>query len=670
MRSRAATGWRPWLVPAALLAVMTAAPGETLRVGSKRFTESTILGEILTQAAQRTTSAEHVPGIGNTAIVAAALRSGAIDLYPEYLGTIELEILHHDRAGESLDQVDRELAPLGLGVGIPLGFQNSYAIGVRRDTAQALHLQSIGDLAGQPRLRLGLSHEFLGRADGWPALARHYGLTTHPSGLDHGLAYEALAAGQVDAIDLYTTDAKIARYGIQVLRDDRGFFPRYDAVVMYGRSVPQRFPRAWAALQALAGTIDETRMIDMNGAAELDHRPARDIARSFLAQSGQAAAATTFRELLFGEDFGRLARQHVMLVLLSVLAASAVGIPLGVAAARWPRLGAAILAAVGTLQTIPALALLAALIPLLGAIGTRPALLALFIFALLPIVRNTAVGLSQVPDVLRQAATALGARSLARLWLVELPLALPVILAGIRTAAVISVGTATIAAFVGAGGFGERISIGLALNDNRMLLAGALPAAALALALEVLFSLLERLSRGLGGDAAYEGGKGFGFARALLAFIALPGIVAFVVPAWLLAKSDATPVHPLGLLLLLVGVAGLLRCVRDFHVSGKGTLAPWDPPTRLVIVGLYRYTRNPMYLSVTLVLLGWAFWFGSVNLLVYAVLVTAAFHLRVVLGEEPWLARTHGELWQQYAARVPRWLGRGSFESRNTGTRS
>jgi osmoprotectant transport system permease protein len=487
--------WRRGLVVAALLAAAPCTAGETLRIGSKRFTESTILGEILTQTAQRAGPAEHVPGLGNTAIVFEALRGGAIDLYPEYLGTIELEILHHSQAGATLAQVDQELAPLGLGVGIPLGFENSYAIGVRRDTAQALHLARISDLARYPQLRIGLSHEFLGRADGWPGLARHYGLTATPIGLDHGLAYEALAAHQVDAIDLYTTDAKIARYGIQVLLDDRHYFPRYDAVVMLRRSVPERFPQAWAALQSLSGRIDETRMIELNGAAELDHRAARDIARSFLEQSGSVAMRPGFGDRLFGEDFGRLARQHVLLVLLSVAAASVIGIPLGVAAARWRALGSAILAVVGALQTIPALALLAALIPVLGAIGTRPALLALFIFALLPIVRNTAVGLAQVPAVLREAATALGARSLTRLWLVELPLASPVILAGIRTAAVISVGTATIAAFVGAGGFGERIAIGLALNDHQMLLAGALPAAALALVFEALFGALEWLAR-------------------------------------------------------------------------------------------------------------------------------------------------------------------------------
>jgi osmoprotectant transport system permease protein len=144
------------------------------------------------------------------------------------------------------------------------------------------------------------------------------------------------------------------------------------------------------------------------------------------------------------------------------------------------------------LQTVPSLALLAILIPVLGTIGVVPALIALFLYALLPIVRNTCTGLEQVPTGLRMAALALGLRPIHRLLHIDLPLSLPFILAGIKTAAVMSVGTATIAAFIGAGGYGERIAIGLALNDNDMLLAGAIPAAALALLTQLLFELAER----------------------------------------------------------------------------------------------------------------------------------------------------------------------------------
>jgi protein-S-isoprenylcysteine O-methyltransferase Ste14 len=147
------------------------------------------------------------------------------------------------------------------------------------------------------------------------------------------------------------------------------------------------------------------------------------------------------------------------------------------------------------------------------------------------------------------------------------------------------------------------------------------------------------------------------FARAIIAFLALPGMVAFVIPVvWLWNTSHTHLAQPLGLVVLVLGIVALLWCVRDFYVSGKGTLAPWAPPKRLVIVGLYRYSRNPMYVSVILVLLGWAISFGSLGLFVYACVVMAGFHLRVVLGEEPWLARTHGEEWERYTGHVPRWF--------------
>jgi len=147
------------------------------------------------------------------------------------------------------------------------------------------------------------------------------------------------------------------------------------------------------------------------------------------------------------------------------------------------------------------------------------------------------------------------------------------------------------------------------------------------------------------------------FTRALIAFLMLPGMVAFVIPtAWLWRTDHTQLAQPFGLVVLALGIVGLLWCVRDFYVSGKGTLAPWAPPQRLVVVGLYRYSRNPMYVSVALVLLGWSISFRSPGLFIYTLFVIGAFHLRVVLGEEPWLARTHGAEWESYVSRVPRWF--------------
>lgn len=463
-----------------LLLQVLQANAETVKVGSKRFTESYILGEILARAA----GGEHRPGLGNTAILYEALRRGGVDVYPEYTGTIAREIL---KTEENLDiaALNARLAPLGLEASVPLGFSNSYALGTR------LSLKTISELAKHPAARIGLSHEFLGRRDGWPGLKQAYGLPQAPRGLDHGLAYEALAAGELDVIDLYSTDAKIERYGITVLEDDRRYFPSYEAVLLYRAEVPKRFPDAFAAWKRLAGKIDNPMMVRLNARAEIDKVPFTQVAAEFLG-GGESKGRRSLWSALFAPDSGRLLAEHLVLVFASLAAAILIGVPLGMLAARRRLLEQPVLVATGLIQTIPSLALLAFLIPLTGAIGVWPALIALFLYALLPITRNAHAGLVQVPRGLVQSGTALGLTPPQILRHVELPLALPTIMAGIKTSAVINVGTATIAAFIGAGGFGERIAQGLALNDHAVLLAGALPAAALALAIHGLFEAIER----------------------------------------------------------------------------------------------------------------------------------------------------------------------------------
>ena len=488
-------------------AMVGAAPAtDPLRVGSKRFTESYILGEIIKQTVEQSgaaqsgapqVQAEHKPGLGNTGIVYAALKAGAIDVYPDYTGTIAREVLKLEGAF-TLDDINRRLAPEGLGAAVRLGFNNSYALAMREDAAKRLGVRSVGDLARHAQLKFGLSQEFIGRVDGWPGLKQAYALAQMPSGLDHGLAYDAIAAGRIDVMDIYTTDAKIERFALRVLEDDRHYFPRYDAVLLYRLDLPQRYPAAWKALQALEGRIDEKTMIRLNAASELEHQSFADAARTFIhpksgaVPSHAASSPRTLMSALFGDDFWRLTREHLLLVFTALAAGIVVAIPLGVCAAKVDAAAQPILAVAGVIQTIPALALLAFLIPLLGAIGTAPALMALFLYSLLPIIHNTHAGLLGVGLGMRQAALALGLSLKDTLTLIELPLALPTILAGIKTSAVIGVGTATIAAFIGAGGYGERIAQGLALNDNTTLLAGALPAAALALLVQGAFALAER----------------------------------------------------------------------------------------------------------------------------------------------------------------------------------
>ncbi len=483
-----------------LLALCTApaAGAEAVVVGSKRFTESYVLGELVRQTFDAAgVAARHRPGLGNTGILEQALASGAVDVYPEYTGTIVRELLKREATGAgepTLQELNHWLAPRGLKAVVPLGFNNTYALAISEARAQALGVKTISDLARLPAgsLKPGLSHEFQQRADGWPALQRAYALPHAPgAALDHGLAYEALKSGAVDLIDVYSTDAQIGRAGLRVLVDDRGVFPRYDAVLLMRASVDER------PLLKLAGRIDQATMIALNAEVEIDGLAFAEVARRFLARDSAGGAPPpaqrqSFWARLFAPDLGPLLLQHLALVFGALAMAVAAGVPLGVLAFKRPRLAGVVLGVVGVLQTVPSLALLAFLIALLGVIGFVPALLALFVYALLPIVRNTHAGLAGVPQGLTLAARGLGLTESQALRHVQLPLARTTLLAGVKTAAVINVGTATVAAFVGAGGLGERIVAGLAVNDREAMLAGALPAALLALGVQWLFDSLER----------------------------------------------------------------------------------------------------------------------------------------------------------------------------------
>ena len=497
------------LLMAALAVPAHSAP---LNIGSKRFTESYVLAEIIRQRAEIAgeTPVLHRQGLGNTAILLSALQTGSIDIYPEYTGTIAREILKLDHV-PPLPELNAKLAPMGLQVSVPLGFNNSYALAVRANLARSKNITRLSDLKAHPELRLGLSQEFIGRADGWPGLKKTYSLPfATPRGLDHGLAYEAVEQGQIDAIDIYSTDAKIGKYQMTVLVDDAQYFPRYDAVLLHKTDLPARLPNTWAAIAKLEGRINDDAMRRMNAAAELEQVSFEGVAHEFLAglsnlgASGKISTADfdarvnaratetdSFWNKLFGPDLARLTMEHLALVFLSLAASVIVGVPLGILAARHPLAERIILGITGVLQTIPSLALLAILIPVTGRIGVVPAFIALAVYALLPIVRNTHSGLTQISRNMIHAAQSLGMTSRMVLTEIELPLARPTILAGIKTSAVINVGTATIAAFIGAGGFGERIVTGLALNDHATLLAGAIPVAVLALVIEASFNWVE-----------------------------------------------------------------------------------------------------------------------------------------------------------------------------------
>jgi osmoprotectant transport system permease protein len=487
----------PWILLIAI-GVPAQEPSPTVRVGSKTFTESVILGEIAVQllrdAGVRTL---HRRELGGTQVLFHALEADELDLYPEYTGTITGEIL----AGKEIrgeDGLRAALAERGVGMSRPLGFNNTYAIGMREEVAARLGIRTLSDLRGHPGLKFGFSNEFMERGDGWPGLRDRYGLPQRDvRGLDHDLAYRALSAGELQATDLYSTDAEILAYRLRVLDDDRKFFPAYECVWLYRADLPRRSPSTIEALSRLEGRLGAREMAALNARAKIDRITEERVAADFVGSKFGVDARVVAEGR--AQRLTRRLGEHLALVGISLGAAILVAIPLGIVAARRPRLGSGILATAGIVQTIPSLALLVFMIPWLG-IGAEPALVALFLYSLLPIIRNTATGLRDIPPSLRESAEAIGLPPVARLLQIELPMASRAILAGIKTAAVINVGTATIGALIGAGGFGQPILTGIRRDDIPMiLLEGAIPAAVLALAVQGLFDLAERflVPRGL-----------------------------------------------------------------------------------------------------------------------------------------------------------------------------
>ncbi|MEM6300133.1 MAG: glycine betaine ABC transporter substrate-binding protein [Pseudomonadota bacterium] len=496
------------LVSCTFIIGSNAAYAEKVLVGSKTFAESHVLAEI---AAQRLEAAgfevELRHGLGGTLICYQALKTGELHLYPEYTGTLSQAVLKDP--GLSLSELKQQLGKEGLALGSFLGFNNSYALALPTETARSLDIERISDLRQHPNLRFGFTHEFLNRGDGWPAIQNVYQLTQTPTGIGHALAYRALATGALDVTDAYTTDGELELYELTLLDDDLTFFPRYDAAFLTGAELP---PGAWAALESLQGRIDESRMQSLNRKVAKEKMSPAVVARDFLraegllddeslsslAESGPrlnspkaGGISSSYRRGIPStlSTITRHTATHLKLTLLALLLGCAVALPLAIAVSRSPGWARAVEYVTGIIQTIPALALLALLIPLFG-LGQRTAIVALFLYSLLPIVRNTLAGLASLDPLLKDVAASLGMTPRQQLLKIELPLAMPTIFAGIKTAAVISIGTATLAAFVGAGGLGEPIMTGLSLNDHRLILQGAIPAACLALITEFLFGLL------------------------------------------------------------------------------------------------------------------------------------------------------------------------------------
>jgi osmoprotectant transport system permease protein len=469
-----------WLSP-------LAAAAETVVIGSKNFNEGYLLAEMSAQLLEHAGfDVERRFGLGGTLICYRALIAGEIDVYIEYTGTVSQAILEMP-TDTDLQQLGEALESRGIRMLSPLGFDNTYALAMKRRQAEALGLETIGDLASASGLDVVVSHEFLERPDGWPGVARAYNLNLAVTGIEHGLAYQALDDGAVDLTDAYSTDGEIARYDLVLLEDNRGFFPEYLAVPLVSAGVSER---AIAALAQLGGLLDDDTMQRLNAAVVFDKRSFADVANSFLA--GRGLVDSREQGSVLWSTLWRNTLRHLQLTAAALAASVSVALMLALAVFRHRLLARAVIYFCGLLQTIPSIALLALMIPLFG-IGVLPAIVALFLYSLLPTLRNTVSALTTLDPTLLQVAEAMGMSNAEQLRHVYIPLSLPSMLAGIRTAAVISIGTATLAAFIGAGGLGDPIVTGLALNDTRLILQGAVPAAALAILTELGFELVERL---------------------------------------------------------------------------------------------------------------------------------------------------------------------------------
>ena len=499
-----------------LLAAFLAGPGagqastETIVVGSKNFAENRLLAEMFAQLIESRTGlqVERRLGLAGTQICFEALKNGAIDVYPEYTGTGLVSLLGEEPTGDSrevLNRVRRDfLHRWNLWWIAPLGFENSYEIAVPRHLAEEHRLITLSDLVPVAEtLRAGLGYEFVERPDGLPGLEATYGLRFQEvRTLQQALKYQAAGEGVIDVLDVYTTDGRLLVHDLVVLEDDKSFFPPYEAAALVRGETLDRFPAVGAALTLLSSALDAETMRRLNLRLQEDAEDEGKVAAEALFELGLGEAPSVTRDdeeeegflsYLWGrrEPLTQRLWEHLGMTALALLLACAVAIPGGLALERYSRHSEAWIRSIGITQTIPSLALLAFLVPVLG-VGLAPAIFALWVYSLYPILRNTYTGVRNADPKAVAAAEALGLTRGQILRWIQLPLAVPIILAGVRTAAVIAVGTATLAAFIGAGGLGEPIIKGLQLVDTRRILSGALPAAALAVVVDVGLAALER----------------------------------------------------------------------------------------------------------------------------------------------------------------------------------
>lgn len=456
-------------------------------VGSKTFTESYLLAEIMAQALESEgLDVTRTFGLGGTLICYGALVDGSLDVYAEYSGTLGEVILKTTPLPDA-QALQTLLAFDGIASLGDFGLNNTYAIAMKDELAKSRNIKTISDLKNHPDLKIAFSTEFMNRVDGWPGIKAKYNLTFDPKGIEHGLAYQAIENGQIQITDAYSTDGDLERYNLTTLVDDLSFFPSYNAFPLIRKDLPQK---AQDILQQLAGSLTDAKMRALNSEVVIEERSFAEVAKSFL-KTQDITSITA--EVKTSTTIIKNTLVHLKLTGIALSLGIIVGLGLALMAFRYAALSRVLIYITGLMQTIPSIALLALMIPLVG-IGEVPAIIALFLYSLLPILRNSITGLVTIDPKLKRMAEALGLTEAQQLKHILVPLAFPQILAGIKTAAIISIGTATLAAFIGAGGLGEPIVTGLALNDTNLILQGALPAAGLAIMVEFLFEIIEKLT--------------------------------------------------------------------------------------------------------------------------------------------------------------------------------
>jgi osmoprotectant transport system permease protein len=482
----------------------------TISVGSKNFAENRLLAEMFARLVEARTDlrVRRRLNLAGTQVCFEALRTGAIDLYPEYTGTGLVTILQERAGGDAAATRNRVRAAFAERWNLqwmdPLGFENAYEIAVPRELAERLGLRTLSDLAPvSGDLRAGFGYEFIEREDGLPGLQRTYGMRFRDvKAMQQALKYRAAGERAIDVLDVYTTDGRLLKHALTVLEDDRGFFPPYEAAALVRRETLDRYPELAGVLSLLSGRLDKETMRGLNLRMEENGETVERVAQDALEMLGLTGAGKVESVSARGRnivDYMWASRREIAHRTLEHLGLSALGLLLGIAAAvplglvleRFRPLAEPVIRTVGITQTIPSIALLAFMIPIFK-VGALPAVVALWIYSLYPILRNTYSGVRDAAPDAVQAALALGMTRRQALGMVRLPLAAPVILAGIRTAAVITVGTTTLAAFIGAGGLGVPIVSGLQLADNTIILSGAVPAAILAILVDLVLGLVER----------------------------------------------------------------------------------------------------------------------------------------------------------------------------------